>query len=488
MARKYIYSLLVLAMTACCHLHAQTRFFARNMYIYTSYGDNTGYMTLLGKNKYGQQLWHFKSNSSSYTNICINLDNPDDFGKYALHFSKQQHLMPGFSYTNENHPESISGTADYFFLTIGETHAYYAVYQNNDWICKYSAEGDYSITAHPSITATTPTFDANSGAYVQNISWDAEGITNDALSNVVIMVSFDGGQKWSNLSEESSVTGNFAVAIPWNVEKVRYRILVYPKDDFKMIVSDDTPWISDDTSDYTLSPIHITGTLRVDNVRDNFADATDVYARTYTPTLAWSIPTAFTNAVDKVSVQYCTKDMGSDWEELFCTTNISGRQTITLPVGIDSLLFRMVITPKDGLAQFEGNSTSDTLTAAIKYEPAFSKIAVDGTVGANYDATANTYTPALTYTMNDDLWQTRLGKAFVYYSIDEGATWTLAKAVDTPAQSGEVQVTLPADAKRYQFRIGIASAVNNAINCGIEESSNVYAYTRTYVLDDKIAY
>lgn len=373
-----------------------------------------------------------------------------------------------------------------FHSNDGRKNGFYGVYENDAWLFRNDA--DFTVTAHPTLTASTPTLEAASRKYVQNVNWNIDGITDAILDKVVIMASYDGGQTWSELSEESSSTGNTTVTLPWNADKVRYRIMVYPKDDFKMVVTDDTPWVSADTPDYALTPIQINGTLSIDNVRSNFTDATDVYARTYSPTLTWNIPTVLSSVVDKVSVQYCTKDMGSDWQELFNTTKLSGTQAVTLPVGIDSLLFRMVITPSDDQPQFQGNSVSNTLTAAIKYEPVFSQIAVNGTVGANYDATAQTYTPTLAYTMNDDLWQTRLGKAFVYYSTDEGATWTLAKTVDSPAQSGELQVTVPADAKKYQFRIGVASAVNNAINCGVEESSNVYAYTKSYVLDDNVDY
>lgn len=492
MKRIYIYCLLVLAMAACCQLHAQTRFMARNIYFHMEQEASQGYMTLLGKNKYGQQLWYFNASNDTSLGICVNYDDPSNYNtKYALFYDEDpwQDLMPGFSWCYEKYHYFVDGPAEHFFLLYGEAHAYYAIYQNDKWVVKRSEEGDYTVTAHPTVTASEPTLDAATGAYVQSISWNVNDITEAVCSNVEIQASYDGGQNWAKVNESSELSGTVTgVYISRAAEKVRYRALVYPKDHFKMVVTDDIPWISPDTPDFSLSPIHITSTLSIDNVRNNFANATDVYARTYSPTLTWTIPTAYSSVINNVSVQYCTKDMGSDWQELFQTTNVIGQKTVTVPVGIDSFLFRMVITPKEGLAQFPANSVSDTLTAVTNYEPAFSKIAIEGSVGANYDATANTYTPTLAYTMNTDLWQTRLGKAFVYYSTDEGATWTLAKTVDSPAQSGKILVTIPADGKKYQFRIGIASAVNNAITCGVEESSDVYAYTRTYVLDDDVDY
>ncbi len=479
-------------MAACCQLHAQTRFMARNIYFHMEQEASQGYMTLLGKNKYGQQLWYFNASNDTSLGICVNYDDPSNYNtKYALFYDEDpwQDLMPGFSWCYEKYHYFVDGPAEHFFLLYGEAHAYYAIYQNDNWVVKRSEEGDYTVTAHPTVTASEPTLDAATGAYVQSISWNVNDITEAVCSNVEIQASYDGGQNWTKVNESSELSGTVTgVYIARIADKVRYRALVYPKDHFKMVVTDDIPWTSADTPDFTITPIHITGTLSIDNVRNNFADATDVYARTYSPTLTWTIPTAYSSVIENVSLQYCTRDMGSDWQELFNTTSVSGKQTVKLPVGIDSLLFRMVITPKEGLAQFPGNSVSDTLTVATMYEPAFSKTSINGTVGANYDASANTYTPTLAYAMNDDLWQTRLGKAFVYYSTDEGTTWTLAKAVDSPAQSGEVQVTIPADAKKYQFRMGIASAVNNAITCGIEESSDVYAYTKSYVLDDNVDY
>ncbi len=489
MTKKYIYSLLVLAVAVCCNLHAQTRFIANNMYFKMDDEEDQGYMTLLGKNKHGQQLWYFNAKRATSLRICVNLDNPKNYSsKIALYESEIQDCVPGFSYQYEYYDTHIDvdSSAEHFFLLYGETNAYYAIYLNDAWACKLNETGDYTVTAHPTVTASDPTIDATTGKYTQKVSWIANDITNAVLSNVVIMASYDGGQTWSNIKESSELSGITTVNLPWSAEKVRYRALAYPKDHFKMIVTDDVPWTSADTPDFTMAPIHIISSLSIDNARNNFADATDVYARTYSPTLTWNIPAA--DVVDHVSVQYCSKDMGDDWHELINTPNASGSQAVTLPVGIDTLQFRMVITPKDGITQYQGNTISEILTSAIKYEPAFSEIGIDGALGANYDATADTYTPTLTYTMNDDLFQTRLGKAFVYYSTDEGATWTLAKTIDATDQSGKLQVTIPANAKRYQFRMGIASAVNNAITCGVEENTDVYAYTRTYVLDDKVDY
>lgn len=480
-------------MSLCCNLRAQTLFDVKYVYMGTNKcSECRGYMTLLGRNKYGQQLWHKKVSHavtiSAYLNV--NNDTGDLTDAIELKSSENQTYMPGLERGRIAAYEYniVTGEADQFILTTGEANVYYAGYQDNKWGYK-SGDGDYTVTAHANVTASDPVLDASKGKYVQTVSWNIDGITDAMLSGVAIMASYDGGTTWDYLSTKSGAADSYVTVIPWNTEKVRYRVIASPNEYFNMVtISDEVPWTSDDTPDFVMAPIHIPGTLTVGNITDSFTDATDLWSRTYNPTVTWDIPGVYADAVSKVAVEYCAKDTGDEWEELFSTADASGSRAVTLPVGIDSLLFRMVITPTDRYSQFKDTSVSDVVAAVTNYAPAFSNIALVGSLGANYDSTAKTYTPTLAYTMNNDLYQTRLGKAFVYYSTDEGATWTLAETVSSPSQSGEVQLSVPADAKKYQFRMGIASAENNVIACGVEENSNVYAYTKSYVLDDNVDY
>lgn len=489
MKRRYI-SMIAIAAIACSNLYAQTAFKASNVWMYNN-NANQGYMTLLGENKYGQQLWYKKTGTGDQS-LYVYVDDRRDF---KLTWSNSSYHKGSLDNNNMSYsPFGPLGAARHFILMVGETNVFYAGYQTKGWYYQ-TPGGDYNITAKVQINATTPKLSEATGDYYQYITMNVNGITKDALDDITIMGSYDDGNTWTTVTPTSTdkiyngtqIQFKAFTYLPSDVKKVRYYAIAKPLEEFNIVVADDDEWRSDTTEDFTIPVAPITSTLTVDNVKDSYTDATSITKRTYSPTVTWSIPEVFKSKIEKAAIEYSAYGTGDEWATLFTTTDISGSQQVSIPVAADTLLFRMKVTPKADALQFtEGVSAEQLVDNA--FHPAFSSITLTGSLNRCHDDDKGIFTPTLAYAMNDDLYQTRIGKAFIYASSDDGATWSLQQTLDNPGQSGEVKLSLSDEHKSYMFRMGMATAVNNAIEYGVEGDSKVFAYTPVYVLDDNIDY
>ncbi len=489
MTKRY-FSMMAVAAIACCNLYAQTSFKASKVWMYNN-NYTKGYMTLLGENKYGQQLW-YKSTTGGEQSLYVYVDDRTD---YKLTWSNSSYHKGSLDCNNVSYdPLGPLGAARHFILMVGETNVFYAGYQTNGWFYR-TPGGDYNLKATVQVSATAPNLDATSGQYLQTVNWTVDGITADAFDKVSLMASYDGGTTWTDAnasisvshSDGTNIQGSVVVILPNDAKTVRYYAVAAPLEEFNIVVADGDEWKSEATSDFTLPVTRIPSTLTVENVKDSYTDATGITKRTYSPTLTWSIPSGFSSKVNKTTIEYCACGTGNEWTTLLTTTSLSGSQQVTIPVGAESMLFRMRVAPKADAIQFT-EEAAPAVQVDNAYSPAFTSLALTGSLNRCYDADKNIFTPTLAYTMNDDLYHLRIGKAFVYISTDNGDTWQQYQTIDSPEQSGSVKLSLSGDNKSYQFRMGIATALNNAIAYGVEGDSKVFAYTPVYVLDDNTDY
>ena len=466
------------------NLHAQSVFEASSLTVVDN-NSNTSSAYLVGKNKAGQQFWCNDGTNGAYK-LYVNGDE-----KNYLHWSNVvlQHKY-GFYFYNErisdgdNHSVTGDNTLQ-CFLMAGQKHVFYGGYSNSKWTYK-SPEADFSLYATANVSAAGPVWVKGEDGYSQMVKWDIQGLTTNAIDHVDIMASYDEGASWNNMQTSTNINDSTTVWLPRKADRVRYRAVVTPKDKFKALVSEESLLTSDPTADFVLTRISIPATANGGFTDGDFTDNDNIALRTRTATVKWNVNDRYSETYGGTKIEYSVLDT-DEWTtvaDINNTDRTKSSETVMVPAGYDSLQFRVTIKANDTYKLFKDSVLY--ITATTSYTPAFTNLALVGTLYRYYDEEKGTFAPTLSYTMNNDLYQTRVGQAVVYYSTDEGQTWTQVGTADKPAQEGEVTLNpIPADtSKKYQFRIGLASATNSVITCGIENASMVYAYTEAYLLKD----
>lgn len=468
-----------------CSVHAQSAFEISSLKV-SDNSNNESSASLLGKNKAGQQLWCSDGSNGAHK-LCVNGDTD-----YYIYWKDHEYDQLGFSLPLEsgcdggtNHSVTGSNILQ-CFLVLGQKHLYYAAYNTatSSWAYKIP-KGDYTLYAIANVSAAAPVWSKGEGAYSQLVRWNIEGLTNQAIDHVDVMASYDEGASWTNVKTSTAVNDSATLWLPLKYDRVRYRAVVTPNDKYKALVSDQSILTSDVTADFVLPRINIPATVTALYTTDGFTDNSDITQRTRKVIVSWNAE-LYTDIYGGTKIEYSVYD-SDEWTELADINNsdrYNSSEYLTVPAGYDDLQFRITVKPNDTYKLFKDTVRCVTVTAT--YSPEFTNVALTGSLNSCYNASDKTITPTLTYKMNDDLYMTRIGKALVYYSDDEGKTWKEAGTIDSPTQEGEVTLgAISTDkAKKYQFRIGLASAVNSAINCGIENTSIVYAYSDVYVLSD----
>lgn len=361
---------------------------------------------------------------------------------------------------------SVKDGSNYIHLVkvMGQTFMFYKCYDENtgqmldlQHPAPITAEGFY-IEPRISISTGEPVFNETTNRYAHYVKWNIEGITNEMLDHGVLAESVDGGNTWSSFCWISKMSDSTLVRFPWNKSgQAMYKIQLYPKSGFKYLANCEL-WESEVVASTHLHMADFASTMSIEYGKDNFADNDDYTKRTYSAKVTWAMPYEVFGSMASRRIEYRTCGSGDNWLTLANLNKYTGTESFPIPVGYDSLQFRMVMEAKPDYVQLKSTNTSDVALATTTFKPEFSGMLVKDSV---YDATANALNVTLRYMMNDDLWQTRSGSADVYYSTDGGNKWTLATAIQSPTQLGSVQVSVPGGAKDYKFRMGIVSIVNN---------------------------
>ncbi len=328
-----------------------------------------------------------------------------------------------------------------------------------------------------------PVYDDYNHGYSQEVGWKIDSISDIVLDYITLFSSTDGGQTWKVADHGRGLQGTFHNFIEWDFGKVRYKAILYPKKRHRGFVENEQ-WESEVTADTEFPRISLNSNLEATDAPGAYTDDEDFYKRTYSTKLKWSLLESETEnyfGMGKISLQYCQGDTDDEWITL--EDDIWGSNhdlTDKVPVGYTKTKFRLLIYNK-GQDQLAPVTYSNEVVVENNYQPAFSNIGLENGIEEGEDEEAGTLSPTLTYTMNDDLWQTRYGSLSVQYTTDGGTTWVPLTTVKSPKQEDKMKISVPSTAKEYQFRIGIASNVDNAIACGVENDSQVYSYFPTAI-------
>lgn len=336
------------------------------------------------------------------------------------------------------------------------------------------------------LIAQEPVLDERLACYTQVLKWNVSPITDSTLQKIDIMASYDNGESWQIVYTSNHCSGSAIRQIPRSTANVQYKAVASIKENFMLYFMGNLSQLTSQTPVYTVKPLAMPAVLSVDNIRKDFIDNTQIEDRAYAPKVTWNMDTHIAFAFGSGVLECCPYNTGSHWQKIADITSASGSLTVNTPFGCDSLLFRLTVKPNSAMKQF-ADSTTTVLLATSTSDPALTQIALDESLNNSFDTETNSLTPTLTYAMNDDLYQTRVGPAYIYYSTDYGITWTLAQTVNNPQQNGSVRLSIPANGSIYMFRMCVANMTNNDIATN-EITSDPTSYTETLVLDDTIAY
>lgn len=480
MTKIRIFCLVAVIACSCLNMAAQSAFEANQIQV-KGMDAVKEELKLLGENEYGQQIWY--GNFKTFGELKVWVNGSSQVLKGAVYYNSRHYgedaHVPSWS-PWKTYYTRVSGDGIWYVLVYGETHvellSHYTTYSDKTTDPTYKK--GVRLCPTTKLTADEPVYDSDKAHYTQTISWNIGKITDVALSTIDISASYDGGSTWTEIHKANSCNGTYTLEIPYTADKVQYKATTNIKSDFQGYLQDDKAQMSCLTPTYSLKHLSMPVNMSVGELKKNYNET----GSTCTTDITWSIPSKMEDAFDSGVLEYCLYPSGKHWEKLTNLSSTSGKETVTLPVGNDSILFRITANCKSDCKVFNASTATEAL-ATIDYEPTFNNLAIDGDL--EFDSETGCLAPTLTYSMNEDLYQTKTGPAYIYYSTNDGRTWTLAKTIDAPKQSDGVSLTLPANGDTYKFRMYLANTIDNIISVN-EITSDDYPYTATSGLDVKI--
>ena len=406
------------------------------------------YWQIDGGNKMcGNKVYHFQSNT-------IYSINSDDYKATIA----------------ENYLHSDVQKSDVHFIK--PTGAEMAEY------CSWNHDASFHLTSFyikgtPSIGSKAAfTLDKTNGCLTHPFSWNIKGPCQRMVGKVVVETTLDGGNTWetvftkeftsSDADDYTTTTGMGTATVKSEGETLRYRLTVYPKDNYSVLAengywraeSQDIPITVADAPTCTIQASALT---------------LDTAKKGYTTNVTWDAFSTASDIYGGATIQYST-DKGQTWATAATVTAASGCQSITLPVGYSQYLLRVAAYPTETLAKFSvlnPIAVSDPLTA--EYTPAVTSFAAEQQTGSLEYGQFGKVT--LSYALNDCLLLNH-GKAYISYSYDNGNTWQQLKGF-IPKATGTQNVMVDTACKQCKFRIRVNTMVDGVNTPIIAETENI---------------
>ena len=456
------------------------------------------YMSLLGRTKEGNQIWGCTNSTGKCVATSWNVYGKE-YSSALYSFEKQCFYYLYTPYDQSGNARYIESSDEYsYFIKMMPRNATFngklsAVrFFMWDRSSPISFGPEVYVVADVSVDADEPTYSDVWKQYVQNVKWTCNGITDALFSRVVIEASYDGGSTWESTVPYVSSMGSWEMRPPVTATKVRYRVVVYPTDIYKIVVENEK-WVSKETKDYEIPKFSVPCEFSVTKLNSGYTDNSDYYKRTYSPEITWSVPSYAKDVIKSITVEYSPHGTDEEWQQVATLSEvsetqsiqISGTKAITLPAAYENLYVRLKMEIDKEYAGIANTVTPAMLlstTSSSSYSPAFTDLSVVGSLDDSYDEATDMLKPTLRYAMNDDLWQTRYRTAYIGYSTDGGATWTQCATVASPQREGTAQISIPADGENYRFYIGLASGRDNHFSCGTTEDTKAISYTPSFIL------
>ena len=422
-------------------------------------------MGKLGLTEEGYEIWSCKTTKAN--NALWTMDGVKLYGLiYLCTLSNNIYTVCHSDYIIGGHKPSIQQTDVHFLKPTGTDKAEYFSWNLDKSFHPYSCyiKGSFKI-------GTNSVFKINksTGCIEHPFSWTFKEACRRIVKNVVTEMTLDGGKTWQEVSTYTPASDNDDnTSLPWagttsiktKGDTVRYRVTVYPKDDYAVVVENGY-WRAESQE----FPITVDG---ADCTIKTTALTRSAEGKGYTTDVTWSAYSKLSDIFGGATIQYST-DKGRTWITTDSVTATSGTKSVTLPVGYIHYLLRVAPYPCETFAQLSAlrpTAVSDTLTTECK--PAVTTLTVQPETGEL--AYGQFRKVALNYALNDDLLQT-CGKAFISYSYDNGSTWHLLKGF-VPDATG-TQTVMVDTTKQCKFRMKVDTMIDGTNTQVATETENI---------------
>ena len=459
--RKAFIGLLALASVAIAPAAKATVYSANTVIMNTGQGGGTDiYFKYLGETSDGYQIWSGNNTADGYAYTCWKIDGGEKISKSISRFEKNTEYELVINYNGWLKWETRYIEEDskyYHFLKVtSQTTANHFCW---DMSSSLDFAKNYYITGSVDATAGDYSLDGSNQCYKQLVSWAVQGMTKDCYSRSVIEYSTDAGTSWEKGATVDSIQGSTYVSIPWTAKKVRYRVTSYPKDYYAVVVQNGH-WTYTDSVDHELKPTGISCFLSASDLKSGYGEDESINYRYFQPTVSISCSDNMLAALKNSKVLYST-DGGDTWLSSKEVDYGKGTFKVKVDAGYTKYRFRLLSNPIDDLEPIGGfTAVYDTGIYNVSYSPTIDMVYLEGSVDENRDDAKGTFSPTVGYVLNDDMYQTRRGKAVISVSTDGGNTWTEVGTFTPKSNEGTQQVTIPADMSQYKFRIQATSTTN----------------------------
>lgn len=417
------------------------------------------YMTCLGCTKVGYQIWACQGiDSHRYTYWKI--DNGEKLSLSIGDFYSNTDYTLMTDYISSCYRDVPDGTQHYHFIKVkGKEAADYFTWYGDKAFHPYSFYMFADLLLQPAGNFSVN--DTQDGIQ-QNLTYTFNGVNGEMIDHLSVEASYDGGQTWNEVHRSVDGTfnggiqlfsGTVAASLTGEGDSVRYRVTVYPKDCYKVLVENGCWTYETANCPVVIPDVDITVKANAIN-RTTYSDNDTPSKRTYTANVTWSAQSKLPDWVRSVNFKYST-DNGNTWLTADGYSNTDGTQDIKVPVGFTRYLVSAEPSLKGKLDSLA--ALHRTFVAAkpliVDYEPAIYSFAVESCVDVSGCGQLRSVT--CSYMLNEDLWQTR-NYAVISYSYDNGKTWRATKEF-MPGKTGRRTLMVDASNGQCRLRLEVAS-------------------------------
>ena len=456
------------------NFHIETPTHATKVVMHVASGsgsDLTDYdaMGLLGITPAGYEIWGCRF-TERYGTAYWQIDDGDLMSANFPKFFDNTVYRVASGFT-KSYDRKVEENSSHFLRLTGSNTAEYFSWAKDKTFRPYNfiiKDGTAQIASSSAFTLNT-----NDASISHPFSWALKDVYRRIMGKAVVEMTLDGGKSWQTVYEntysneastdddktETLATGT--ATITSEGDTVRYRLTVYPKAEYAVVVNNGY-WRAESQA----YPITVDGadcTIKTSEL------TRDTSKKGYTTNVTWSAFSKLSDIYGGANIQYST-DKGNTWTAIASVTTASGTQSVTLPAGYSSYLLRVAAYPTAKLTHLSAlhpTAMSDTLTAECK--PAVTTLTATPETG---DLTYGQFRKVtISYALNEDL-QLTCGKAFISYSYDEGKTWQHLNGF-TPEATGTQSVLVDATKKQCKFCIKVGAVVDGTNSAVTKETENI---------------
>ncbi len=489
-------------------------------------------MKLLGTTADGYQIWSCLNSIGGGTETKWTIDGtavskdesyfyggPNDFYELSTSFGQTGNRL------------LASQTSLYQFLKVNSQSSAQLFFATSD-AAKIYHEG---ISLAPKITLTVNSgYEYKENALAKKVDFSAKDIQAEAVSKLVLKYSYDGGETWdSTTTEASSIAMTLQALHPLSAEKVRYKLALYPKPEYRAVT--EALYESAETEDFDISSrnriVYKASNVTMNTYRGNSEDGTSGGIDKVNPDTKCDFL-----GVSGKGCQIWSKK-GSDYYFAYVDWQVDGGTTQSRQIGSEGFAANTIYTLEDFTVKptfyprnvccgtdythfvkvngqksvyyfswkYDESSTSDFNPTEFKVD---GKCTIAPTSDDYYynEVTGSALCHELSYSaMNAN--SVMLEKALVEISCDGGKTWIDGATISTfngsdNVYTGEVTITnIPINATKVRYRMTLVPKNDYKIICDgwsyeskdydvklpTDDYTNVLVYKRVISEDDLIA-